>query len=242
MPEIFDITIGEIVLRDYRKAKIFKGMGIDFSCGGNMTISEACMDNGLSTEEVIRQLAAELPPTVVPEMDFQNWDIGFLCKYLVQLHHQYIKNKTSFIGELAGRVGKANDEKHPEIAKIAEIFEKAGKLLTMNMHKEEQVLFPYITELNEANKKGRIIPQATSKPVFMQAYLMRAEHEKVVEDFRLIRQLTNNYQLPPYAMYGYGILFKMLQEYEDDLHLHLHMENNILFPKAIKMESEMRSE
>lgn len=234
-------TIGDIVSRDYRTALVFKQLGIDFCCGGKSTISEACDLKGLSIEAVTHKLAGVVDTSVAPDMNFQNWDIGFLCKYLVQLHHQYIRNNTSFILDLAKKVSKTYGDKFQEITRVLEIFDAAGKLLMLNIIKEESVLFIYIADLNEAHKKMVSIDEPAFGPVSVPIYLMEAEHEKIAEDFQLIRQLTNNYILPPYVSHGYNILYKMLQEYEDDLHLHLHLENNILFPNAIKIEDEMRN-
>ncbi len=235
-------TIGEIVARDYRKAVIFKNLGIDFSCGGQQTVAGACERQGLEVEEVSRQLAGATLPLTGPDMDFQSWDIGFMCKYMVQLHHLYIINNTPFIQELSRKISKSYGEKYPEIIEVAAIFEDAGKLLIQNMAKEEQSLFPYITALNEAYKSGAVINEAAFGPVSFLVYEIEAEHEKVAQDFRMLRTITKNYQLPPYVPPSYAILYKMLQEYEDDLHLHLHLENNILFAKAIQMENEMRDE
>jgi len=233
-------NIGEIVARDYRKAVIFKNLGIDFCCGGKQTITGACEQQGLEVEEVSRQLAGETKPSTAPDMHFQSWDIGFLCKYMVQLHHLHIKNNTPFIQELSRKISKTYGEKYPEIIEVAAVFEDANKLLLRNMANEEQNLFPYITALSEAYKSGTVINEAVFGPVCFLVYQMEAEHEKVVEDFRKLRAITQNYQLPPYVPAIYNILYKMLQEYEDDLHLHLHLENNILFANAIKMENEMR--
>lgn len=234
-------TIGEIVSRDYGNALVFRQFGIDFSCGGKRTVSEACEQKGIRAEQVNQLLASALQPARHPEMDYQNWEIGFLCRYVVNLHHQYIKTNGPFILELAQKLSKAYGEKHPEIIAVAGIFEKAGKLLTFNIAKEEDELFPYITALNTSHKNGTIIKAAAFGLVSTPVYLAEAEHQKVVVYFEQLRELTHNYQVPPYVLHGFEILYKMLQDYEDDLHLHLHLENNILFPKAIQMENEMRS-
>ncbi|MDP9077046.1 MAG: DUF542 domain-containing protein [Bacteroidota bacterium] len=233
-------TIGEIVARDYGKAAIFKSLGIDFSCGGKQTIEEVCKQHGLAASELSLLLAAETQPLLTPDMDFQSWDIGFMCKYMVKLHHLYLKSNTPFIQELSKKISKTYSEKYPEIIEVVAIFEKISKLLMRSMDKEEQNIFPYIIALNEAYKNGTVIKEAAFGPLSFSVYLLEAEHENLAEDFRMLRTLTRNYQLPPYVPHSYGILYKMLQEYEDDIYLHLHLENNILFPKAIEIENEMR--
>jgi len=230
-------TIGEIVARNYSKAIVFKTLGIDFSCGGNLTVAVACKQHGLAEEEVLRQLNNVIGQPDAPDMDFQSWDIGFMCEYMVQLHHLYLKNNTPFIRELSQKLSNTYGEMHKEIVRVNEIFEHTSNLLMFNITKEEQSVFPYIIALNNAYRHGSIIKEAS--PVSILIYLVEAEHEKVAENFRELRSLTNNYLLPPYVPHSYGILYKMLQEYEDDVYLHLHLENNILYPKAINMENEM---
>jgi regulator of cell morphogenesis and NO signaling len=233
-------TIGDIVARDYGNALIFKQFGIDFTCGGKRTVNEACEQKGIQAEQVNKLLASAIQSARHPEMDYQNWEIGLLCKYVINLHHQYIKTNGPFMLELAQKLIKTYGEKHPEIIAVAGIFEKAGKLLTLNIAKEEEELFPYITLLNTAHKNGTIIKAAAFGPVSSAVYLVEADHQKVAIYFEQLRALTHNYQVPPYVLHGFEILYKMLQDYEADLHLHLHLENNILFPKAIQMENEMR--
>lgn len=233
-------TIGEIVAKDYRKALIFKKVGIDFCCGGSMTVAEACKQEGLSPAHVLSQLAAETGAVPAMDMRFQNWDIGFMCNYMIQLHHLNIRNNTPFILGLSKKISKSHGEKHPEVIDVADIFENAGRMLMLNISEEEQTIFSYIVALNQAHKTLTSIKEAAFGPVSFPVYHMEAEHEKVTKDFKTLREITKNYELPPYVPPGYGILYKMLQDYEDDLHLHLHLENNILFPKAIEMENEMR--
>lgn len=233
-------TISGIITKDYRKAAILKELGIDFSCGGKKTINEVCENKGLIAEEVNKLLRAALPPPNSPPIDFLNWDLGFLCKYIVQLHHKQVKINTSYIQELGQKLSISDSETYPVIAQVALIFKKASKLLLLNIYKEERELFPYITELSEAAKKRDKIKEMTAGPLSMPVYQMEAEHEKVVTDFQLLRQITNNFQQPQYISPSFGFFYKMLRDYEDDLYMHLHLENNILFSKAIKMENEMR--
>jgi regulator of cell morphogenesis and NO signaling len=230
-------TIGEIVARNYSKAIVFKTLGIDFSCGGKQTLAGACKRHGLTKEEVLQQLNDENVSAAGPDMDFKNWDIGFMCDYMIQLHHLHIKNNTPFIKELSQKICNTYAERHKEIVQVAEIFEHNSNLLMLNIAKEEKNVFPYIIALNDAHKNKTAIKETSISSI--SAYMMETEHEKVIKNFSMLRTVTNDYLLPPYVPHSYGILYKMLQEYEDDVHLHLHLENNILFPKAISMENEM---
>ncbi len=234
-------TIGEIVSKDSSKAAVFKQLGINFSSEGRKTIREICNKNDLRPEDIAEQLSTVQKSPAMPEMNFLDWETGSLCKFLIELHHQYIKTNTPFIRELAQKVAKANGDKYPEIIRVAEIFSNTGKLLTLNLTNEEQILFPSIIALSETFKKGKNIKEKKFNSVTVPIFIGQAENEKAYEGIQLIRQLTNGYQLPPYCSYSQNLLFKMLKEFEDDLDFHLHLENNILFPKAIKLENIMRA-
>ncbi|MDB5135026.1 MAG: ric [Mucilaginibacter sp.] len=234
-------TVGEIVAKDSSKAAVFKQMGINFACEGRKTIREICNKNGLRPEDIAKQLASVKKSTEIPEMNFLDWEVGSLCKFLIELHHQYIKTNTPFIEELSQKVAKINGEKYPGLVRVSEIFSNTLKLLTLNLANEEQILFPSIIALSEAFKKGKNIQEENFKSVIVPISIMQAENKKAYDRIQNIRALTNGYQVPPYSSYSHNLLFKMLKEFEDDLDFHLHLENNILFPKTIKLENIMRT-
>jgi regulator of cell morphogenesis and NO signaling len=233
-------TIGEIVAKDYRKAQVFKSFGIDFCCGGKKTIAEACEKKEIDPAEVERKLAlVGAGEANSSETDFQNWDLGFLSDYIVNTHHRYVRENTQFILELAQKVARVHGEVHPELIKVAELFERVGTDLTMHMVKEERMLFPFIKELAQVANSGGLLPSANFRKISEPIRVMDAEHEQVGGDFETIREITSNYQLPEGACSSYTILFKNLEEYENDLHRHVHLESNILFPRAIQLEKDL---
>jgi regulator of cell morphogenesis and NO signaling len=232
-------TIGEIVAKDFRKAQVFKSMGIDFCCGGKKTIAEVCEKKGIDPEEVERRLSSVKGEETNSETDFQKWDMGFLTDYIVNTHHQYVKDNTSFILEIAQKVAGVHGDRHPELIRVAEIFSRITRDLTLHMVKEEKILFPFIKELAYYKKIGSAVQEADFGRVSTPIQVMELEHEQAGEDFEAIRMLTANYTLPPDACSSYTILFKKLDEYENDLNRHVHLENNILFPNAIKVEKEL---
>jgi regulator of cell morphogenesis and NO signaling len=232
-------TIGEIVAKDYRKAQVFKNMGIDFCCGGKKTIEEVCEKKGIDPAEVERRLAAIKGDNTDSETDFQKWDLGFLSDYIINTHHQYVKDNTAFILELAQKVARVHGERHPELIRVAELFAGIANDLTLHIVKEEKILFPFIRQLAQIYKSGGELPEADFGKVAVPIRVMESEHEQVGGDFETIRGLTANYALPPDACTSYTILFKKLEEYQNDLYRHVHLENNILFPKAIQLEKEM---
>jgi regulator of cell morphogenesis and NO signaling len=232
-------TIGEIVAADYRKAQVFKNLGIDFCCGGKKTIAEACAKKGIDPEEVERQLAAVKGGETSSETDFQNWDIGFLSDYITNTHHRYVRENTAFILEIAQKVARVHGGRHPELVRVAELFSAVAEDLTLHMLKEEKILFPIAKELAQVYNTGGKLTVADFGKISVPIQVMDAEHEQVGGDLAEIRELTSNYTLPADACSSYTILFKKLEEYENDLHRHVHLESNILFPKAIKMEKEL---
>lgn len=233
-------TIGEIVANDYRKAQVFKNFGIDFCCGGKKTIAEVCEKKGINQEEVERELATvNEDSSITSESDFQNWDLGFLSDYIINTHHRYVRNNTAFITEIAKKVARVHGDKHPELIEVASLFERIGNDLNLHIVKEEKILFPFIKELAQVYNSGGLLPSANFAKISVPIQMMDAEHEQVGGDFETIRKVTLNYQLPADACSSYTILFKKLEEYENDLHRHVHLESNILFPKAIQLEKEL---
>lgn len=234
-------TIGKIISQDYRKSLALNSLDIDFSCGGNRTLGqifegkEQFITDVLLQWKTIDQLAPE------KEMNFLSWDMAFLTSYIIQLHHQFVSTQTRFVTDLAFKVADSNSSRNPEIKKIADLFAHTGKMLEIKGQQEEKVLFPYIMALSETSTKGTTLNAAEFGHVSALISSIQIESEKVVADLRQIRQLTNNYVAPPYSSSTCPILYKLLAAYEEDAHLHLHLENNILFPNAIKTENSLRS-
>jgi len=234
-------TIGDIVSKDYRHATVFKRLGIDFSCNGKRTLAEVCVDNHLDIDDLRRQLALCLNLPVVQTINLLSWAPAFLCRYLVNLNHQYIKINTPFISELAQKVAVSYGDSHPQIGRVSAIFLNAGEVLMRDVLSEESSLFPDVVRLSECYIKGRTLTEDVTGDILSAFYDMMASHERIASDFRLIRQLTNNYQVPRYVSSSYNILYKLLQDYEDDLLFNFHLENNLLFSKVIAICDKMRS-
>jgi regulator of cell morphogenesis and NO signaling len=235
-----DETIGELVTKDYRKAQVFKNFGIDFCCGGKKTIAEVCDKKGIDPTLVNQALAAINKDAPGSENDYLKWDMAFLADFIVNTHHQYIKDNTVFITELANKVAKVHGDKHPELIKVAQLFTSLADDLMLHIMKEERVLFPFIKELSSLQKNGEKTSETAFGNVSVPIQMMESEHEQAGEALEQIRALTENFKLPEDACTSYTILFKKLAEYEDDLHRHVHLENNVLFPKAILAEKNCR--
>ncbi|WP_256009688.1 iron-sulfur cluster repair di-iron protein [Desertivirga xinjiangensis] len=232
-------TIGEIVAKDYRKAQVFKNRGIDFCCGGKKTLEQVCESKGIDLESVKTELAeiANIEPG--SGLAFDKWELDFLSDYIVNTHHNYVRESIPFLSELANKVARVHGDRHGELVEVARIFNRVASDLSLHLMKEENILFPFIKQLTQAAKNGTAIVRAPFGTVNNPTQMMEVEHEHAGEDLAAIRELTNDYSLPPDACTSYTILFKKLQEFENDLFNHVHLENNILFPKAIQLEKDL---
>lgn len=235
-----ETTIGELVAKDYRKAQVFKKFGIDFCCGGKKTLSEVCNKKGIDIHRVEDELKNVDQQSLRTGDNYQNWELDFMCDYIINTHHNYVRESIPFLSEISQKVARVHGEHHPELVKVAEVFAGIAADLSMHLMKEENILFPYIKEMVLAKKTGMPLPQAQFGQVANPITVMEQEHEGAGEDLSEIRELTNNYDVPADACTSYRILFKKLEEFEDDLHQHVHMENNILFPKAIELEKQFK--
>ncbi|RKD16193.1 iron-sulfur cluster repair di-iron protein [Pelobium manganitolerans] len=233
-----DETIGEMVTKDFRKAQVFKKFGIDFCCGGKKTVKEVCERKGIDVAVVEKELNSfnERENTY---FDFDSWELDFLADYIVNTHHKYVKESLPFMTELANKVARVHGDGHPELIRIAQIFSNVAQDFGLHLMKEEKILFPYIKEMVAAKNTGASIAPAPFGQVNNPTQMMETEHEQAGEDMAAIRQLSNDYTLPQGACNSYTILFKKLEEFENDLFTHVHLENNILFPKAIALEKEL---
>ncbi len=231
-----DETLGELAAKDLRKAEVFKKFGLDFSCGGKKTVKEACADKGLDVTKVEQELQkADKEPASHP-IPYDEWNLDFLADYIVNTHHSYIRKKLPDIVIYADKVMTVHGAPHPELIEINQLVVALNSGLTDHLETEEKLLFPYIKELVRTDKN---IP-APQTPQFKSIEAILSQHEKeheaVGEKLSSIRSLSNNYTLPEDACASYSLLYRMLAEFEEDIHLHIHLENNILLPKAIQLE------
>jgi regulator of cell morphogenesis and NO signaling len=230
-----DITIRDIVAENFRAAAVFQKYGVDFCCRGNRLVTDACAEQGISPDAIFSDLAKiETGGDTVPR--FNAWEPDFLIDYILNNHHHYIRAMLPILYLHTKKVASVHGERHPELIEVASHFAKIGQELEMHMRKEEQVLFPYIKSLVASRRAGMnpAVPPFGSvrNPIAM----MESEHQTAGDEMAIIRTLTNNYALPDDACTTYRITFQELQEFEQDLHRHVHLENNILFPKAVALE------
>lgn len=234
-----DSTIGELVTNDYRKAEIFKKYGLDFCCGGKKTLLQACSSKRLDIVQIEKELKELDSTSSLPAEDYNSWDISFLADYILNTHHKYVKQALPVIYEYTQKVAKVHGDRHPEAIAIAEKFLIVVDELNRHMCKEEDILFPYIKHLSTADSNGMKIEPSPFGTVKNPINMMEHEHDIVGDLMEEIKELANNYTPPADACTTYKLSYAKLKEFEDDLHKHIHLENNILFPKAIKLENEL---
>ena len=234
-----DETLGQIAAKDLRKAQIFKKYGLDFCCGGKKTVKQACAEKGLDVTKIEQELQqADKLPSSRP-LPYTDWSLDFLADYIVNTHHSYVVKTLPDLRSYAAKVRQVHGEHHPELIRIHELVEAINAELTSHLVKEEKVLFPYIKALVAANNNTQPLQAAHFGTVQNPINMMEMEHEAVGENVAEIRELTNNFTLPEDACASYSLLYRLLEEFEEDLHLHIHLENNILFPKALEIEKKI---
>ncbi|GEO05043.1 hypothetical protein AAE02nite_27070 [Adhaeribacter aerolatus] len=234
-------TIGELVTKDYRKAEIFKKYGLDFCCGGKKSVARACAEKGINPVLVEQELNALTETPVARTQNFNAWDLSFLADYIENTHHTYVRESLPALSEYTTKIARVHGERHPELIEIARHFVAIAAELNAHMPKEERVLFPYIRRLNEADKSGATLVKPGFGSIQNPINMMEMEHEAAGSSLEAIRELSNNYTVPADGCTTYRLAFAKLQEFESDLHQHIHLENNILFPKAIELEQKVFS-
>ncbi|HQZ24340.1 MAG TPA: iron-sulfur cluster repair di-iron protein [Flavobacterium sp.] len=231
--------IGELVAKDYRTASVFKKYGIDFCCQGNRTIDEACQKKNIDSKSVVNDLDAIIQAQGENTTDYKSWPLDLLADYIEKKHHRYVVEKTAEILPYLDKICRVHGERHPELFEINEHFNKTAGELAMHMKKEELILFPFVRKLAQAKQEGSNVVAPPFGTVQNPIEAMMQEHTNEGDRFRKIEELSNNYTPPQDACNTYGVTLGLLKEFEQDLHLHIHLENNILFPKAIELEKEL---
>jgi regulator of cell morphogenesis and NO signaling len=232
-----DTTIREIVASDYRTAAIFQRYGLDFCCNGCRTIEQGCRDSGADPAALIGELDAVLATPAAGVPRFNAWDARTLIAYIVGNHHAYVREAMPPLLRHTEKIASVHGERHPELRHIAKLFARVAAEMAEHMVKEERVLFPFIAALEEAALAHEGPPHAPFGTVANPIHMMEAEHEFVGDAMAEIRHLTGGYTPPADACATYEVCFQELAAFERDLHDHVHLENNLLFPRAAALEA-----
>jgi regulator of cell morphogenesis and NO signaling len=229
-------TIRDIVADDFRAAAVFHRHEIDFCCKGGRSVEEACRERGISPAALMDEIDAACAPGQPGAPRFASWDPSALVSYIVSNHHTYVRESLPTLLAHTEKLAGVHGERHPELKEIARIIEAVAEEMTSHMFKEEQILFPFIVATDAARKQGQRPPLAPFGTVANPIEMMEMEHESAGNAMARIRQLSAGYQPPADACTTWRVCLQELEAFENDLHAHVHLENNILFPKALELE------
>lgn len=234
-----NMTVRDVAIEIPQSTRLFEELKIDYCCGGNRPLAEACSSAGIDVDNVIERLAEVTQPDHAA-FDFQNLGLAELIAHILDTHHVFTKSEMARLQSLADKVLAAHGGNHPELVHVDELLTRLCDDLNPHMFKEEQVLFPYIARLVEAAGHNGRVPFAAFGTVNNPVRMMMREHDTAGEILRELRMLTSDYKVPADACISYRTLYQALEDFEKDLHQHIHLENNILFPKALELESTLK--
>jgi len=242
MKDLINKNIGEIVAEDYRAAEIFEKYNIDFCCNGKRTMLEIQKNPGINFDKLIEELETSITRDNSENENYHLWPLDKLADHIVEKHHAYVQESIVVIGEYLTRICEVHGQRHPELLEISKLFNISSGELTSHMKKEEFILFPFIRQMTEVQKHGFGLDRPYFQSVENPVRMMMDEHDTEGSRFHEIKRLSNHFTVPEDGCNTYRVTYSLLKEFEEDLHLHIHLENNILFPKAIQMEKELFNE
>jgi regulator of cell morphogenesis and NO signaling len=231
-------TVREVAVENPAATRVFEKFGIDYCCGGNQLLDQACAKAGIAVDEILDAIEMEEEATRAAQLvrDWQSEPLSDLVAHIKNTHHKYTREETVRLSALLQKVCSVHGKNHPELFEIQSTFGALAQELTTHLMKEERVLFPYIVRMEEAVIQREPLLPAPFGTVENPVAMMEHEHDAAGNALRAVRQTSNNFALPADACVSYRTLYGALQAFETDLHQHIHLENNILFPRAIAME------
>ncbi|MDE3153806.1 MAG: iron-sulfur cluster repair di-iron protein [Acidobacteriota bacterium] len=229
-----DTHVSAIVAENPRAAAVFERFGIDFCCGGQRPLGVVSRERGVALPDLLEALSSGDASAAGTVPRFTTWSLGLLVDYIVENHHAWVRQASPVLLQHTRKIAQVHGRNHPELVEIAAQFETLAEDLELHMMKEEQVLFPYLKELGEARRGGR--PQAGFMSAGGPIAMMMREHEQAGGEMATIRALSHDFTVPEDACGTFRACFQELRDFERDLHQHVHLENNVLFPRALEEE------
>ena len=230
-----DSTVGDIVAGCPALASVFEDIGIDYCCGGKKTLGDACRDKGLEPQSVLATLAQ--PPQTEPVADTAVMALTELADHIEQTHHAYLRSEFSRLNELTSKVASVHGDQNPRLHQVSETCRALIAELSDHMMKEEQILFPLVRQLDASDTAPTFHCGSLANPI----HQMESEHNQAGAALERLRELTDGFTPPDGACNSYRAMLNAIAHLERDLHLHIHKENNVLFPRALEMEQNKRS-
>ncbi|KMP10303.1 hypothetical protein UZ36_08030 [Candidatus Nitromaritima sp. SCGC AAA799-C22] len=226
-------TIDEWVKDEMSRTAVFEELEIDFCCGGNKTLQDACREKGLDLDAVVERLISAGGAKTVREVtDWASLSVSELVDHILSTHHAYLKEAIPSLTELVDKVVHAHEERHPELARVKSAVRELFDDLQSHLMKEENILFPLAISMNSKIPAGEFHCSSARGPVMV----MRHEHDQANRLLDEIRDATRNYKMPQDGCASYQLMLNRLKEFEVDLHVHIHKENDVLFPGILELE------
>jgi regulator of cell morphogenesis and NO signaling len=239
MQNFRELTLAELISRQTGAAAIFEKYHLDFCCKGKRTLADACNSQGIDLEEVAEKLDVVFQKQADNSEDFRNMPLDRLADYIVYKHHSYVREMIPILTAHTQKVAEKHGENNTNLVRIAKLWQEVAAELTQHMFKEENILFPYIKRLMNAERQGDEVFMPRQAFISNPIRVMELEHDRAGELLKEIRALSDDYTPPLTACTTYRLSFNELREFEEDLHRHIHLENNLLFPKAIALEGSL---
>jgi regulator of cell morphogenesis and NO signaling len=233
-------TVSEIVRNDYRTADVFKSFGINYCCGGQVQLEEACAARSIDVDELVSALDTATRTVSLPNnLHYESWKLDFLVEYIVNVHHAYLYSTVPDLQASLTSFAASHRKQHPELKEIVETFDQLATALMQHNRHEEEIIFPYIKQIDNTHRRketyGSLFVRTLRKPLST----IEAEHDKISKILTELRSLTHNYSYPGNACTNHRVVFNKLKEFDEDLTQHKYLENNVLFPRAIALEREL---
>ncbi|MGA7616870.1 MAG: iron-sulfur cluster repair di-iron protein [Thermoanaerobaculia bacterium] len=238
MEEMVTRTVGEIAAAIPASTRVFEKLGIDYCCGGHRSLVDACSAAKISVDYVRGMLeATTMGPAESTTADaWAKKDLRELITHIVTTHHRFTRDELERLDALVAKVVGVHGTNHPELRKIAQVFARLREDLLPHMMKEEDILFPFVEQMESALESGDAPPPPFFGTVKNPVRMMMMEHDAAGDMIRELRTLSNDFTPPEDGCMSYRTLYSALADFEADLHQHIHLENNILFPRSIEME------
>ena len=229
MKDLRSMKVGDIVTEDSRAAEIFKREGIDFCCGGNQSLEQVAKEKNLNIAEIEYKLNNMDEVVSNRQLNYNDWNLDFLCDYIVNEYHNKVYKLLPQLMAYLNKLVQVHGANHPELKEIADLFSLVNTELPIHQRQEEDVFFPAIKEALRTNSVQ------AKEIITSQIAPMMDEHELIGGTIDKINVLSKRYSVPDDGCNTYRLTYKLLEEFEDDLHTHVHLENNILYPKALNL-------
>ena len=228
-------TVGELVAERPARARVFERFGIDYCCGGKLSLAEAAAQQSIDAAPVLAALReADQEPAGDDGQDWNQTSLAGLIDHILATHHDFLRRELPRLNALAEKVDQVHRASHPELTEVRQVFAEVRDELEMHMMKEERMLFPLIRNLEVTGSTHDVFCGSVQHPI----RVMEMEHQSAGSATETLRRLTGGYAAPADACNSYRALLAGLAEFETDLHLHVHKENNILFPRAVALEAQ----